>query len=328
MVRRRGLVLAATGSVLVGLARPALAQGRPIRVYHAFPEGMGAIAEAFQAAGGGRVEAVAVGAGDIAYRIIAERRQPQADAVMAVAPEIIELNSAAFAAHEPAGFGAVLPELKEGGVWSPFSLVIPTVLAVNTNLVPEGAMPRGWADLADPAWRGRIAYAGIERSGSALQQMLQIVHSLGDGPGLDVFAGILANSVVTGSSGAVYRQAAQGEVAIGITLEDFAQVAIAGGAPLRIVYPSEGVMLAPSAMAVVADAPNPGGAKALIDFVSGVEAQRILVQRFLRRPVRTDMADPPGLPPIASLPVKTPPIEWWLPRLPSLTARYTALRRG
>lgn len=320
------MTLGATG--LAGaLARPALAQNRPIRAYHAYPDGMDAIAAAFRAAGGGTLELVAVGAGDIARRIMAERRQPQADAVMAVAPETIELNSAAFTAYEPMGSEAVVPELR-GSPWAPFSLVIPTVLAVNTRLVPAAQMPKSWRDLADPAWRGRIAYAGVERSGSALQQLLQVVYAVGEAEGWEVFARILANSVVTDSSAAVHQRVARGELAVGLTLEDFAREQIEAGAPLSIVYPAEGVQLSPSAMAVVADGPNPGGAKALMDFVTTPEAQRILVERFSRRPVRRDMAQPVGLPPIAELPVRTPPIEWWLPNLHPLLGRYAAARRG
>lgn len=329
MIRRRSTLAAlAAAPLATALATPGIAQARPIRVYHAFPEGMDAVAAAFTAAGGGRVELVAVGAGVIAQRIMDERRNPQADAVLAVAPQLVDLNPGAFTRYEPAGFAQVLAALKQGQPWAPFSLVIPTVLAVNTRLVQDSAMPRSWRDVADPKWRGQVAYAGIERSGSALEQMLQVVHAVGEAEGFDVFARIFRNSVVTGSSGEVHRRVARGDSAIGLTLEDFAQVEIDAGAPLRIVYPQEGVALAPSAMALVDGAPNAGGGRALMDFVLTTEAQTLLVNRFRRRPVRTDMPQPQGLPAIASLPIRTPEINWWLPQLPGLMGRYNALQRG
>lgn len=86
MTRCRTLLAAISGGAVAALCMPAIAQARPIRIYHAFPEGMDAVAAAFTAAGGGRVELVAIGAGVIAQRIMDERRAPQADAVMAVAP--------------------------------------------------------------------------------------------------------------------------------------------------------------------------------------------------------------------------------------------------
>lgn len=205
--------------------------------------------------------------------------------------------------------------------------MIPTVLAVNTNLVADSDMPRSWRDVGMPKWAGKVAYAGIERSGSALEQMLQIVHAVGAEDGFDVFARIFANSVVTDSSAAVYRRVASGESAIGLTLEDFAQVQIEAGAKLRIVYPQEGVALAPSAMALLDGAPNAGGGRALMDFVLTAEAQALIVNRFRRRPVRADLPQPQGLPALASLPIKTPEINWWLPQLPTLMGRYAALPR-
>jgi iron(III) transport system substrate-binding protein len=194
-------------------------------------------------------------------------------------------------------------------------------------LVPEAEIPQTWAELADPKWKGKIAFAGADRSGSALQQMLQIVFNFGDDEGWRLFERMVENFVITGSSGSVPRGVAQGEYAIGLTLEDFAQRFITGGAPVKIVYPREGITLAADAMALVAGGPNPAGGRALLDYIVSAEGQRLIVERFGRRPIRADVAPPAGALDPAALPVKNIPVEWSNARQRDLLARYLRLVR-
>jgi iron(III) transport system substrate-binding protein len=220
-----------------------------------------------------------------------------------------------------------MESLKVSPNWIPFSVTIPNVLAVNTRLVPENETPSTWAELADPKWKGRIAFAGADRSGSALQQMLQIVFNFGDDEGWRLFERMVENFVITGSSGAVPRGVAQGEYAIGLTLEDNAQRFIAGGAPMKIVYPREGISMSADAMALVAGGPNPDGGRALLDYIVSTEGQKLIVERFGRRPIRADVAPPTGASDPATLPIKNIPVEWSNVRQRDLLARYLRLVR-
>ena len=203
-----------------------------------------------------------------------------------------------------------MAEVRTSPNWIPFSVTIPNVLAVNTRLVPEAEIPSTWAELADPKWKGKIAFAGADRSGSALQQMMQIVFNFGDDEGWRLFERMVENFVITGSSGAVPRGVAQGEYALGLTLEDFAGRFVTGGSPVRIVYPREGITLGADAMALVAGGPNPEGGRALLDYIASVEGQRLIVERFGRRPIRNDVAPPAGAVAASALPIKNIPVEW------------------
>jgi iron(III) transport system substrate-binding protein len=277
---RRNLLLASAASAL---ATPALAQGRPVVAYTAFADGVNALAPGFRAAGGSELQTVAAGSGELVRRLVAERARPLADAVVSVGGESIDGNPGVFVRYTPREDAAILPDLKISPNYIPFSVTLPTVLAVNTRLVPEAEIPTTWRELADPKWRGRIAFAGADRSGSALQQLLQVLHNFGEEQGWPLFERMLENFVITGSSGAVPRGVAQGEYAIGLTLEDAAQRFIEGGSPVRIVYPREGVTFSADAMALVANGPNPEGGRALIDHIVSAPAQRVLVERFARR---------------------------------------------
>lgn len=325
MITRRN-TLALTAAALAA-ATPARAQARPVVAYTAFADALTALTPGFRAAGGGEVQAVAAGSGELVRRLTAERARPLADCVISIGGEPIDGTPALFARHTVRDDAAILPAVKTSPNWIPFSVTIPNVLAVNTRLVPEAEIPSTWAELADPKWKGKIAFAGADRSGSALQQMLQIVFNFGDDAGWRLFERMVENFVITGSSGAVPRGVAQGEYALGLTLEDSAGRFIAGGAPVRIVYPREGITLGADAMALVAGGPNPEGGRALLDYIASVEGQKLIVERFGRRPIRNDVAPPAGAADPATLPVKNIPVEWSNARQRDLLQRYTRLVR-
>ena len=91
-----------------------------------------------------------------------------------------------------------------------------------------------------------------------------------------------------------------GELAIGVTLEDAVLRFIQGGGPVQIVYPSDGTAFHADAMALVAGAPNEGNGKAFLDFMMSADAQTIVAEQG-RRPVRGDVASNPALLPVSDI---------------------------
>jgi iron(III) transport system substrate-binding protein len=325
MNRRATLALAAFTAAFV--ASPLAAQNRNVVVYTAFADSVNAIAPAFKAKTGYDIQVVAAGTGEIGRRLQAESGRPLADAVVSVGSQIIDSNTALFARYTSTEDAAILPVVKVSPNWTPFSVTLATVLAVNTRLVPVDQIPTGWRDLADPKWKGKIAFAGADRSGSALQQMMQIIHVFGETEGWALFEKMMDNFVITGSSSGVVRGAAQGEYAMALTLEDGAQRFIDGGSPLQIVYPKEGISFAADAMALVARGPNPEGGKALIDFIASKEGQAIIVEKFGRRPVRDDVPGPGSGPDPRSLPINNFTVAWETEKSKAFLDRYLQLAR-
>jgi iron(III) transport system substrate-binding protein len=317
-----GLAFAIAATVPV-----AQAQNRPVVVYTAFADAVNALAPAFKARTGIDVQVVAAGSGEIVRRIQAESARPLGDIVVSIGGEAIDAAPQLFVRHQPQGADRFLPGIAVSPNWVPFSVTLPTVLAVNTRLVPANEIPQTWHELADPKWKGKIAFAGADRSGSALQQLMQIVHVFGEREGWDLFGKMFDNFVVTGSSGAVPRGVAQGEYAIGLTLEDGAQRFVEGGAPVVIVYPREGISMGADAMALIANGPNPDGAKRLMDFIASVEGQRIVVERFGRRAIRIDVPGPANAKAPAELPVKNADIAWVNANAKPVLDRYNRLAR-
>lgn len=306
----------------------AQAQDGTVTVYTAFADAVNALAPVFTEKTGIRVEVVAAGSGELIQRVRAESARPLGDAVISIGGEGIDNNADLFTPYVSTEDAAITADLKVSDNWMPFSVTIPAVLAVNTDLVAADEVPSSWADLTDPKWDDRVAFAGADKSGSALIQMIQIIHTAGGiETGWPVFEQMFANFIVTGSSGAVSRGVAQGEYAIGLTLEDNAQRFIDGGSPVVIVYPTEGIALSADAMALIANGPNPEAGKAFLDFVASAEGQNIIVEQFGRRPIRADVAGPAGGLAAADLPVNNPDPSWVKENSAGLLERYMELAR-
>lgn len=326
----RRQTLATLAGTAATLAAPGIlrAQTKTVSVYTAFADSVNALAPGFTAATGYTIESVAAGTGELVARVTAEAARPLGDCVISIGGESIDAASQLFEAYSPAGTEAVREDIRISETWSPFSVTVPAVLVVNTTLVPEGEIPSTWAELADPKWKDRAAYAGADKSGSALIQMLQIIHTAeNDDAGWALFEAMFPNFIVTGSSGAVPRGVAGGEYAIGLTLEDNAQRFIDGGAPLVTVYPSEGIALSADAMALIKGGPNPEGAKALMDYITSEEGQSLIVGQFGRRPIRDDVAAPGNVPAATDLPVNNPAPAWLREATPKYRDLYLALAR-
>jgi len=326
----KSLLAGAIGGLALALAAAvpaANAQNRPVVVYTAFAESVNAIAPVFKERTGIDVQVIAAGSGEIVRRIQAESARPLGDVVVSIGGEAIDAAPQLFARYQPQGADRLLPGIAVSPNWVPFSVTLPTVLAVNTRLVPANEIPQTWRELADPKWKGKIAYAGADRSGSALQQLMQLIHVFGEQEGWDLFGKMFDNFVVTGSSGAVPRGVAQGEYAIGLTLEDGAQRFIDGGSPITIIYPREGISMGADAMALIANGPNPEGARRLMDFIASVEGQQIIVKQFGRRAIRADVAAPANAKAPADLPVKNADIAWSNANSKPILDRYNRLAR-
>ncbi len=325
-MRRSVLAFALAALCALGAA-PASAQNRTVVVYTAGPELVRALAPVFRQRTGYEMQVVSAGSGELLQRLRAEAQRPQADVIVSLGAATIDANPQLFEPYTPAEYDRVRQDLKLSQRWLPFSAVSETVIAVNTRLVQEADIPTSWAALADPRYRGRIAYAGADRSGSAFTQLATILYVLGEQPGWALFERMLPNLIITGSSGQVIQGVASGEYAIGMTLEDGALRFIRGGAPVRIIYPSEGAAMLPDAMALVARGPNPQGGKLVLDFITSAEGQRVLVEDTGRRPIRDDVAPPTQLPPVSSINIRNVPIEWAGANRRAILERYTGLVR-
>lgn len=173
----------------------------------------------------------------------------------------------------------------------------PMGIIYNTNLVKEGEV-KGWMDLTDSKWKGKVLMPDPRKSGSAFGELIIHLHAFGrEDKGWNFFQSLYKNLTVTTSSSHTYKFVASGEYPLGLTHERNAYKYRDGGSPVGFVYPEEGTAVRPDGIYLVKDGPNPVLAKEFIDWILSKEIMEI--QRDFGFRVNNVNVDPPaGYPPI------------------------------
>ncbi|MEZ5817106.1 MAG: extracellular solute-binding protein [Hyphomicrobiaceae bacterium] len=154
--------------------------------------------------------------------------------------------------------------------------VMLSVIAYNTKLVDPAGAPKSFADLLDPKWSGKMVKAHPGYSGTIMTATHQMARDLG----WEYFERLAKQKILQVQSAAdPPKKLALGERAIMVDGGDYvAQVQIDKGAPLAIVYPSEGTPLITGPSAVMKKAPNPNAAKLFHLWGFSPEGQEIAVK--------------------------------------------------
>ncbi len=234
------------------------------------------------------------------------RTIPQADVIWSIGGEQLEAESQILQAYTPKDWDKIVGVYKVGTNWLPYTGIM-NVFVVNTKMLRPEQYPQTWTDLQDARFKKLISSAPADKSGSAYMQLANVIAIYGE-KGWDIYKGIMKNMVISTSSGAVPKFVNDGEQAVGLTLEDNAFRFVEGGGPVTIVYPKDGTVAAPDGMAILKGAPNLANAKIFTDWCLSKPVQEYLVNAMKRRPVRTDVASPKGLP--AMTEVKSIPYDF------------------
>ena len=307
-MRRTGLVLGTL--LLLGIAAawlrpggtPAFAQGKPedaVVVYSAADADMvNAMVAAFQRKHPGiKASTVVAGTGELIKRVEAESARPLGDVVWSAGPEAIAGKKALFEPYRSGEAAAFFPgQVPADQTWTPFT-TMPYVIMYNKKLVPDAEAPKTWKDVLAPRWKGKVAYADATKSGSSYTLLVTWLTLYGkNDTGWKFVEDLLRQTKVLPKSSMTYQMVANGELPVGLTFEQGAFDFLKSGAPVGIVYPSEGTAVIPDGSALVKNAPHPQAARLFLDFTVSAEGQQLVVEKFGRRSVRKDVTSPAGLP--------------------------------
>jgi len=185
------------------------------------------------------------------------------------------------------------------------------VLLVNTTQVRPGQTPRSLAALAAASFPpGRIGLA-LPLFGTSATHAAALYASLGREKARALYAAIVKKGwrIVDGNS-VVRDLVVSGQLAAGITDSDDACGALGSGAPVKILALDDTLVI-PGTVAMIAGAPHPAEARALIDYLlepsterkmmdSGF-AQLSLHDAALRAPCLVDLTAPAGGPGMEAL---------------------------
>ena len=254
------------------------------------------------------VEVVTGGTNELLQQIEKEQDAPRADVMFGGGVESLESYRDCFTPY----ICREADRIREGfqsqcGYWTPFS-ALPVVLIYNTQLVRAESVT-SWVDLEKPAFRGNIAFADPQISGSSYTALVTRILA---GGGEDCLAGF--RSALEGrqsdSSGAVLSDVARGSALVGITLEETALQHISAGEDIALVYPADGTSCVPDGSALVKGAPHEENARRFLDFTVSEDVQSLVGQRFCRRAVRGDIPADPALPALSTLNLVDYDVEW------------------
>jgi iron(III) transport system substrate-binding protein len=176
--------------------------------------------------------------------------------------------------YSPAGIDAFPAGFKDkDGYYFTLRATV-NVIAYNTKLVPAAEAPKGWKDLLDPKWRGKMVTAHPGYSGVISTHVLALVQLYG----WDYFKQLAQNKLMLVQSAVdPAGVVASGERQVAVDGGDYYYYQMKKkGNPIEVVYPKEGVPLVISPTAIASFAPHPNAAKLFTDFTFTRELQQVM----------------------------------------------------
>jgi iron(III) transport system substrate-binding protein len=196
-------------------------------------------------------------------------------------------------------------------------------IGYNTHLVKESEAPKGYHDLLDPKWKGKLVKAHPSYSGTSLTGTYALTKALG----WEYLEKLAKNGVQQlQSTTAPPKSIASGERAVMVDGNEYNMfIEIDNKSPVKIVYATEGTPFVTSPTAVFAAAPHPNAARVLQNFLYTAKAQQILVNEGGARSVHPDVKEPANRTPLKDIKLLPDDPAGMLPQVAEIKKKYTAL---
>jgi iron(III) transport system substrate-binding protein len=165
-------------------------------------------------------------------------------------------------------------------------------IAYNTNLVKPEDAPKGFADLLDPKWAGKIVKGHPAYSGTIMTATFQLVRELG----WDYFEKLSKQRVMqVQSSTDPPKKLSLGERAVMADGNEYGVVLLKeAGQPVEPVYPIEGAPTISGPTAVFASAPHPNAARLFQAWLHTRETQQFFIDFTAQYSVHAQVTPKPG----------------------------------
>jgi iron(III) transport system substrate-binding protein len=225
--------------------------------------------------------------GVITAKLLAEKNNPQADAVFALAATslLVLEQEGMLTPYAPKGVEALNPrfvDTKKPPMWVGMdvwgaTICFNTVEAKKRNL-PK---PESWKDLLKPVYKGQITMPHPASSGTGFLDVTAWLQLFGEAEGwkyMDALHENIAQYVHSGSKPC--RQAGAGEFVMGISFEYRANATKASGAPIDLIFPKEGVGWDMEASAIMKASKKQEAARKLMDWGVTREANELYAKGY------------------------------------------------
>ncbi len=287
-------------SAVLACAATTFAQEKVVIQYDCIPNyaNWGGVTAAYFKASGVRVPPDMKGSSAAMAALELEKANPQADTVYYNGG--IGYQAAQKGLHEPykpEGFEKIPDDLKDPeGTWFTVHTAHIAIL-VNTSALGGKPVPRSFADLLKPEYKGMVVYDDPTIHGTGFTFVYGINAILGGGSdfkaGFDYLKALDAN-ILNYAKENSYNELLRGEIPIWINADgNGLKARHTDKAPVEVVIPKEGTVVLPMVMALVKGAPRPEEAKKYLDWLLGDEAQKVMAESYFRPIMKVDLG--PGL---------------------------------
>jgi iron(III) transport system substrate-binding protein len=249
----------------------------------------------------------------LADQILQEGSSSPADVYLTEnSPELMNLQQHGLLAQLPASILSQVPASEQSptGCWVGVALRVST-LAYDPARIRAAELPSSVLDLADPQWKGRIAFAPTD---SDFPPVLGAVVALdGEARAAQWLAGLRRNAQTYQDDEAVVAAVNRGDVAAGLINQYYwyrlrLQVG-SGGTRSTLHYFRDhdaGSIENISGAAVLASSRHRAAAQEFVRFIDSPAGQRIISASYdFEYPARPDIAANPALPPLRTISATT-----------------------
>lgn len=247
--------------------------------------------------------------GVITARLLAEKNNPKADAVWGLAATSLKLlqQQDMLEAYAPKGLDKLNPRYVDNQQPPQWIGMDAWMAAICFNTVEaqkhQLPMPASWQDLTKPVYRGHVVMPHPASSGTGYLDVSAWLQTFGEEQGWAYMDGLHQNiKSYTHSGSKPCKMAATGEAPIGISFAYRGAKEKSAGAPLELIFPSEGLGWEMEAAAIIKGSQRLAAAKTLLDWAASEKANRLYNEGYaivampgIARPVEHFPAEPEQL---------------------------------
>lgn len=211
--------------------------------------------------------------GIVTAKLLAEKENPQADVIWGLAATSLMLlkDEGLLQPYKPAGYDQLSPRFRDNDAEPAWTGMDAWMAAICFNTIEAEKLklpkPSSWKDLTNPVYKGHIVMPNPNSSGTGYLDVSSWLQLFGEDQGWAYMDALHQNiGTYTHSGSKPCKMAASGETAIGISFAFRAAKSKKAGAPLDIVFPSEGLGWDMEATAIIKGTDNLAAAKTLVDW--------------------------------------------------------------